>query len=347
MSARRVRTHGAALGSALLLAAAFAATSAGAIDRDAAIARAHEIRDRVSRGDMNSLWSQFSDRLQTVLKDSVSYATMSTSVHAQVGTIDSVLGEEVSENDTSLIVRTRCRFRSLPVPGILTVGFTRDGKIGTLLVRPDLTNAPTEYPSKFLDYQPKARFELPFQGDWWVAWGGRTIGENQHAIIRAQRFAYDILMVKDGKTHVGESKVLTDYYCYGQPVLAPAAGVVVTAVDSFPDQPIGTRDPAHAAGNHIVIDHGNGEYSLLAHMQPHSIQVKPGQRVKSGDVLGKAGNSGNTSEPHLHVHLMNKPSMEAADCDGLPLPFSDYVLDGKVIERGELRRFQIVKQHER
>jgi murein DD-endopeptidase MepM/ murein hydrolase activator NlpD len=256
-----------------------------------------------------------------------------------------VLDEEILERDSMQVVRTRCRFKGLPVPGILTIGFTPSGQIGTLIVRPDVSAAPAEYPSKFLDYQPKARFALPFRGEWWVAWGGRTLGENQHAIIRAQRFAYDILMVRDGKTHSGDGKKLTDFYCYGQPILAPAAGVVVTAVDSLPDQLVGTRDPGHAAGNHVVIDHGNGEFSLLAHMQPHSVKVKVGQRVRAGGLLGLAGNSGNTSEPHLHVHLMTGPSMD--DADGLPMPFSDYVLDGKVIERGELRRFQLVKPHER
>jgi murein DD-endopeptidase MepM/ murein hydrolase activator NlpD len=90
----------------------------------------------------------------------------------------------------------------------------------------------------------------------------------------------------------------------------------------------------------VVIDHGNAEYSLLAHLQPHSLRVKPGQKVKRGDVLGLAGNSGNTSEPHLHVHLMNAPSM--ADADGLPMPFDDYLLDGKLVARGELKRFQLV-----
>jgi murein DD-endopeptidase MepM/ murein hydrolase activator NlpD len=115
---------------------------------------------------------------------------------------------------------------------------------------------------------------------------------------------------------------------------------VVTVVDSLPDQAIGSSDPAHAAGNHVVIDHGNSEYSLLAHMQPHSLRVKPGQKVKRGDALGLTGNSGNTSEPHLHVHLMNKPSM--ADADGLPMPFADYRADGAVVASGELKRGQTV-----
>jgi hypothetical protein len=333
------RTLGALIVVALV---AGAAAPRPAIDRATAVARAREVRDRVSRGDMAPLWSQFHERMRTVLKDSASFSAMSTGIHAQTGAVDSVLDEEVFERDSLLVVRARCRFTRMPVPGLLTVGFTPDGRIGTLSVRPDPT---TEAPSKYLDYQPKARFELPFRGEWLVFWGGRTLGENYHAVTRAQRFAHDIVMVKDGKTHTGDGKALTDYHCYGQPILAPAAGVVVTAVDSLPDQAIGSRDPAHAAGNHVVIDHGNGEFSLLAHLQPHAVKVKAGQKVKAGDVLGLTGNSGNTSEPHLHVHLMNGPSMDGAD--GLPMPFSDYVLDGRLVERGELKRFQLVKRPER
>ncbi len=331
-----------ALAATLALVCTAAPARAAAMDRTSALTRAREIRERVSRNDMAPLWPQFTERMRTVLKDSVNFMTMSASVHSQAGAVDSVLDEEVSEGDTTITVRSRCRFHSLPVTGVLTVGFTRDGRISTLSVRPE---AIAEAPSQYLDYQAKSRYELPFRGEWWVAWGGRTIGENYHAASRAQRFAHDLLMMKDGRSHSGDGKALTDYYCYGQPILAPAAGVVVTAVDTLPDQPIGSRDPAHAAGDHVVIDHGNGEFSLLAHMQPHSLQVKVGQRVKAGDVLGLAGNSGNTSEPHLHVHLMTGPSMDRAD--GLPMPFSDYVLEGKVIERGELRRFQLVKPNER
>lgn len=337
---RVLRRGGAILGLVPLLLLAPPAHAAKP-DHDAALTRARAIRDRVSRGETNPLWAEFADGLKAVLKDSVSFATMSAGIHAQLGAIDSVLSEEVSDRDSLVVVVARCRFAKLPIPTNVTVAFTPSGRIATLALRPDMNQ---EYPSKFLDYVPQARFDLPFHGEWWVAWGGRTLGENQHASVRAQRFAQDLCMVKEGRTHSGDGKALTDYYCYGQPVLAPGAGVVVTAVDSFPDQAVGTKDPAHAAGNHVVIDHGHQEFSLLAHLQPRSVRVRVGQHVKTGEVVGLTGNSGNTSEPHLHVHLMTGPRME--DSDGLPMPFSNYVLDGKVVERGELKRFQIVKRRE-
>jgi len=315
-----------------------------AMSREAAIARAREIRDLVSRGETNGLWAEFNDRMRDAVQDSVSYASMGSSIHGQVGAIDSVLSEEVSERDSLIVIRTRCRFQRLPVPGVITVGFDPSGRIGMMSIRPDAAD-PKEYPSRYLGYQPKTRFELPFRGEWLVFWGGRTLSENYHAASRAQRFAHDLVMVRDGRTHPDTSRALSSYYCYGQPILAPAPGVIVHAVDTLPDQPIGSRDLANPGGNHVVIDHGNHEFSLLAHMQPHSLRVRVGTRVKRGQVLGLAGNSGNTSEPHLHVHLMNGPDM--ADADGLPMPFTNYTIDGVLIHKGELKRFQLVRPRSR
>jgi murein DD-endopeptidase MepM/ murein hydrolase activator NlpD len=320
------------------------AASSAPMSREAAVARARAIRERVSRGETDGLWSDFDERMRAAVQDSASYVTMGRSIHGQIGAIDSVLSEEVNELDSLIVVRTRCRFERLPAPGVLTVSFDPAGRIASLSIRPEAAE-PKEYPSPYLDYQPKTRFELPFNGEWLVFWGGRTLGENYHAASRAQRFAHDLVMVRDGRTHPDSSRALTSYYCYGQPILAPAPGVVVIAVDTLPDQPIGSRDTAHPGGNHVVIDHGNHEFSLLAHMQPHSLRVKVGTRVKRGQLLGLAGNSGNTSEPHLHVHLMNGPDM--SDADGLPMPFSNYVIDGAVIDRGELRRFQLVRPNRR
>lgn len=73
-------------------------------------------------------------------------------------------------------------------------------------------------------------------------------------------------------------------------------------------------------GNHVTIDHGNGVHSLYAHLRRGSVRVAVGDRVSAGDVIGEVGNSGNTSEPHLHFQLMDRPSvMNAA---GLPFRFT-------------------------
>jgi murein DD-endopeptidase MepM/ murein hydrolase activator NlpD len=324
----------------ITIAIAVTASSSTAADREALLRQARQIRDQVARGESAPLWSLLDAGMRQTVKDSAAFVAMGTSIHGQLGALDSLIGEEVIDRDSLLIVRTSARFAKAPVPVAITIGLTPAGLIRSLHV--GAAAAAKEAPSAFLDYQPKAHFELPFRGEWLCFWGGRTVAENYHAAHRAQRFAYDLVMVREGSTHSGEGKALTDYYCYGQPILAPAAGTVVTIVDSLPDQAIGSRDPMNAAGNHVVIDHGNREYSLLAHLQPRSLKVRIGQRVKPGDVLGLAGNSGNTSEPHLHVHLMNGPSMQEAD--GLPMPFDGYDADGTRVTRGEPRRMQKLKR---
>jgi len=123
-------------------------------------------------------------------------------------------------------------------------------------------------------------------------------------------------------------------------ILAPADGTVLDAVDGLPDQAIGTRNTKAITGNHVMLDLGNGEYAMLAHLRQGSVAVKAGQRVVAGQELGRCGNSGNTSEPHLHFHLQDAP--EFGQGNGLPAFFERYVADGEVVERGEPVRGQTI-----
>src|SRR5207244_7657330 len=106
-------------------------------------------------------------------------------------------------------------------------------------------------------------FHLPFEGEWFVFWGGRTIEENYHAIAVDQRFAYDLLVMRNGVSHPPDTKDNSGYYCWNAAIVAPADGVVTEAVDGIEDNVPGRMNPAAPAGNHVVIDHGTGEYSLL------------------------------------------------------------------------------------
>jgi murein DD-endopeptidase MepM/ murein hydrolase activator NlpD len=96
---------------------------------------------------------------------------------------------------------------------------------------------------------------------------------------------------------------LTDYVGYGQPILAPADGQVVRAVDGFPDQTMQAPPASDAPGNLVVIRHATGEVSELLHLQPGSVAVRTGQSVVRGQRLGRCGNSGYSHRPHLHYNL--------------------------------------------
>ena len=164
--------------------------------------------------------------------------------------------------------------------------------------------------------------------------------ENYHAAYPDQRFAYDILNIRDGTSHTGEGKENSDYFCFEKPIVSPGAGVVVEAVDGIADNVPGKMNPAQPCGNHLVIDLGEKEFLFLAHFKNGSLKVKAGDHVQPGQPLGLCGNSGNSSEPHLHVHLQTTPIFGAGK--GLPLQFQHYLADGKPIERGEPTKGQAI-----
>lgn len=153
------------------------------------------------------------------------------------------------------------------------------------------------------------------------------------ALRLGQRFAIDFSARLDasGRTHTGPSNRNASYFNYGQPLLAVAAGTVITAVDGLPDQIPNENRPvslAKADGNHVILRLAPGVYAGYAHLEPGSLRVRRGDRVRPGQVLGRLGNSGNTSGPHLHFQLMTRPSL--LDADGLPFVVDRFRLDGHV-----------------
>jgi hypothetical protein len=293
-------------------------------------------------GQTDSLWALFSPQMRQVVPSAQAMAGMGQQMQTQLGAETEVLSERVLDPSPApgitVYVRS-ARYANAPVALDVTVVTDSAGIIHGFSVRPPAPREPAA--SNFLEYQTRTPLRLPFEGDWYVFWGGRTLDQNYHSAYRDQRFAYDIIIRRDGSSHSGDGTSLEQYYCWAQPILAPGAGTVVTAVDSLPDQQPGRMDPANAAGNHVVLDHGNGEFSLLAHLRRGSVAVRAGQGVAQGQKLGECGNSGNTSEPHLHYHLQNGPGFGAAE--GLPAQFNGYVADGQSVARGEPVRGQTVR----
>lgn len=182
-------------------------------------------------------------------------------------------------------------------------------------------------------YRQKARYSLPFRGEWYVYNGGPDEATSHSWNVVAQRYAYDFVMV-DGSLRrwFREGDRLEDYRCYSAPVLAPADGLVVEVRDDVRDAPgVGTGwvDPLTTdfRGNFVTIRHAEEEYSFLAHLIPGSIRVAVGQGVKAGQDIGRCGNSGHSTEPHLHFQLQDRADFfEAA---GLPVEFDDVSIDGE------------------
>lgn len=179
-------------------------------------------------------------------------------------------------------------------------------------------------------YQNEGRYILPFEGCWTVA-GGGSRRENSHSWdILTQRYAYDFLIADErGNTHRNQGTQLSDYYCFGQPVLSPADGTVVE-VNNSTDDYAGVGDCSidwktnDFRGNYIIIRHTENEFSFIAHFKRGSILVAVGEEVKQGQTVGRCGNSGHSTEPHIHFHLQDGPNIWTAA--GLPVRFSDFLV---------------------
>lgn len=281
------------------------------------------------RGDAADVWGDFSAELQQLFGTVDGLDAFGKDLQASFGSEAEVLEETVEARDGIETYIRSARWTLSEAPILTELGIAPDGTVVRFLVRPQ----PMLAESRFLDYQTKTPLRLPFEGEWFVVWGGRTLEQNYHAADRAQRFATDLLIYRNGASHAGEPQVLESYFCWDQPILAPAEGTVSIAVSDLPDNPIGSTDPQHPAGNHVVLDFGNGEFGFLGHMRQDSIRVQPGDRVAAGQELGRCGNSGNTSEPHLHFHLQTTLSL--SDGEGLPAFFNAYLANNAPVERGE------------
>jgi hypothetical protein len=155
------------------------------------------------------------------------------------------------------------------------------------------------------------------------------------SIFFAQRFAIDWMRLDEaGRFLHGDPADVHSYTCYGADVIAVADGTVVDTLNDLDDQKPGTLpDPKtitvlNVDGNHVVLDLGHGVFAFYAHMQKGSVSLAPGARVKRGQVLGKLGNTGNTSAPHLHFHLMEGPSVLGSN--GIPYEIDAFELAGQV-----------------
>lgn len=177
---------------------------------------------------------------------------------------------------------------------------------------------------------PEAR-ELSFplrEGRFMVGQGGSNALLNHHASHQAQRHAADITAL-DAAGFRARGVLPRDparYAIFGAAVASPCAGRVLAARDGLPDLPPPETDPENPAGNHVVID-CDGLRVELAHLREGSLRVAPGQSLAAGDLIGAVGNSGNTTEPHLHVHAVD------AHGAGVPIAF-----DGRAPVRNLLYR---------
>jgi murein DD-endopeptidase MepM/ murein hydrolase activator NlpD len=255
---------------------------------------AGQLVELINAGDYAGIQSQFNKQMDSALPLDKS-STFFKGLTRQMGKIQK-LGEPQS-------VAGAVVFPASFEKGTLDMQIALDsrGLIAGLLFKPHVA-------TKRAPEMHQTQLSLPFKGRWLVFWGGDTGELNQHHEVPNQRFAFDLLGVgDDGKTQRGGGARNEDYYAFGREVLSPADGTVVEVIEGVRDNTPGSMNPYSAVGNCVMIQHRENEVSVLAHFQQGSIVVKEGEEVKRGQLLGKCGNSGNSSEPHVHYHLQNSP----------------------------------------
>lgn len=217
-------------------------------------------------------------------------------------------------------------------PSTIRHRLTMQDSVGTrTLVMADVPVAP----------EPSA-IAPPLKGGNWLAGNGpaRTSGHRRALIpiggvpAIAQRFAIDFVMVDSTfKTHHGDALKNENYYAYGVDALAVGDGIVAARKDSIIENVPGITSRAvpitleTVGGNHVILDLGGGRFAFYAHLQPGSLRVKLGDRVRKGQVLGLVGNSGNSTEPHLHFHVADSKSPLGSE--GVPYVFESLDILGR------------------
>lgn len=198
---------------------------------------------------------------------------------------------------------------------IICVLFDSMDAIHRLLLKPYIT-----FPKSDKRYSKNA-YTFPVKEDWLVFWGGTNEFINYHYIYESQRYAYDLVVMKDDQTYKDNRMHNKNFYAFDKEVVAPADSKVVKVINNIIDNIPGEMNESQPAGNYVILEHSNKEYSLLAHLKQDSIMVNEGEIVKRGQIVGLCGNSGNSSEPHIHFQVMDSP--DYMNCQSIRISFID------------------------
>jgi urea transporter/murein DD-endopeptidase MepM/ murein hydrolase activator NlpD len=168
----------------------------------------------------------------------------------------------------------------------------------------------------------------PFPGKWtvWQGFGGQWTHRDNW------KYAYDFIITDEaGSSFRGSGSRLQDYYAYGKPVLSPVRGKVVKTIGHLPDNAVGKPDEVNNWGNLVIIKDERGFFVELSHFSPGSIRVNEGEDIQPGALLGLCGNSGYSSQPHIHIQVQATSGIGAYT---IPFTFVNYTLDNNYYAHG-------------
>ena len=302
--------------------------------------KGRELQDLLDRNKVDSIYHMLSADSKKKIKGKDNFIKLSNSLEPQLGKEISLL-EEASFNEAGMVTYYQIS-RYEKIPSVTKKWVWNGSTIVGLSISP--TPKPAETDKEF--YKTKTDLWLPFEGTWYTAWGGDKAYLNKHVQSINQKFAFDFLKTKNGEVlKNGKWNDNSDFYTFGAKILSPGEGMVVKVVDTVQDNVLGKINENVPPGNHIVIDHENGEFSFLAHFKNGTIKVKEGDKVEPGDLLGLAGNSGRSEVPHLHYHLQT--GREYNEGKGLPIQFENYLENGKKVENSSPVRGYLISNIEK
>ena len=166
----------------------------------------------------------------------------------------------------------------------------------------------------------------PLAGEWAMLAGGRSTLISHHFRTPIVSNAVDFVRLdEEGRGHDGDRKREEAWYGFGEPVLSPADGTVVSVSDVHPDEPVGNTGQKPSYGNHILLDIGGGRYAVLGHLQQGSARVSEGERVRLGQQIAAVGDSGDSLVPHLHFQVQDSPDFDE-QVRTVPIVFRNVVL---------------------
>ncbi|MFB9860978.1 M23 family metallopeptidase [Salinicoccus siamensis] len=180
-------------------------------------------------------------------------------------------------------------------------------------------------------------YHLPFESEWFVLWGGNDLFLNYHYPYAHQRYAYDFIRKKEERSHSDDEGKNEAYHAFGSAVTAPRSGTVIHVTDGVADNLPGRPDMSKPEGNYIILSHEHDEYTMLAHLRKHSISVKEGDHVETGERLAQCGNSGASDTPHLHFHVMDQADPNRANAIRIQFADGQEPRQGETV-KGRIRR---------
>jgi len=298
-----------------------------------------EDTQRFYDGDDAALWTEMSAPMQAAVQNQDVLKKFTEHMATNFGKELEVIHQDVMfVPPAGMQYRRIVRYSKTDELMVVTFTFSGSGTIEEFHIRP----VPPAAESKYVDYHDKTKLSFPLKGEWTIYQGGPMVSENEHAATTNERFAYEMVQLNTGQMFTKNGLTNEEWFAFGQPVLADANGTVVMVMNNYADNAPYHPDPDAKHGNVVVIDHGDGEFSVLSHLRNRSATVKIGDRVKAGQKIAEVGNSGDSQFPRLEYSLQNSADLNGSQ--GLPAAFAHLKVNGKHVKDVELVRGDVVNK---